>query len=197
MEIANMLKEAVNFIKNIFSGFISHIILAVIILLSGFILGRLAGRLIKRGLHEIELDGIIRKTTSLKYSAEDILSTVIAYFIYFITVIMALNQLGVTTTILYIIAGAIIVLVVLSVFLGIKDFIPNLMAGIFIHEKRNISQGDYIKFKDIEGQVVHINLIETKIKTKKGDIIIIPNANLTKSEIIKLRKKISKPSREG
>ena len=29
---------------------------------------------------------------------------------------------------------------------GIKDFIPNLMAGIFIHEKRNISQGDYTTY---------------------------------------------------
>jgi len=43
---------------------------------------------------------------------------------------------------------------------------------------------------------VQISLIETKLETKDGDIVYIPNSVLTKTEIIKLKdmgsKKLSK-----
>ena len=65
----------------------------------------------------------------------------------------------------------------------------NMFAGLFIHQKRFIKEGDILKVDNTEGKVVHINLVETKIETKQGDIIYIPNSLLTKKTVMKLKRK--------
>jgi small-conductance mechanosensitive channel len=68
--------------------------------------------------------------------------------------------------------------------LATKDFIPNLVAGLFMLKKTEIEKGKRIKAGNVEGTVVEIGLIETKIKTKKGDEIYIPNSTLTKEKLV-------------
>ena len=58
------------------------------------------------------------------------------------------------------------------------------ISGLTIKQKGIIHEGDFIQVKNIKGLVETIDLIETKIKTKEGDLIFIPNAILTKHEII-------------
>jgi small-conductance mechanosensitive channel len=182
-------ENTIQFLKNIFEMVFTKFVVAIIILLIGFIIGKLLGKIIQRALHEIELNNLLQRATGIKISLEEIISSFITYFIYFITVIMALSQIGLTTTVLNMISAAIIVIIILSVFLGIKDFVPNMIAGIFIHQKRFINKGDRIKVKDIEGKIIHINLVETRIETKQKDIIYIPNSMLTKSEVTVIKKK--------
>ena len=189
MAFSNTLHQLVEMVGSIFKGVLSNFILAVTIILIGFIMGRIIGRIIRRFLHEVEVDALFRRTTKFKISIEEILSGLASFFVYFVTVIMALNQLGLTTTILYIISAGVVVLIILSIFLSVKDFIPNLIAGIFIHEKRNVKKGDYIQFKDIGGKIIDINLVETKIETNRGDLLFIPNAHLMKTEFIKRKGK--------
>jgi small-conductance mechanosensitive channel len=44
----------------------------------------------------------------------------------------------------------------------------------------------------MEGRVMSVSLFETKLQTKKGDLIHIPNSELTKTHIIKLSGKKKK-----
>lgn len=186
------MEKTIEFFRKIFSGIFIDITIAIIIILIGFIIGRVVGRLIQGLFHELELNNILKKATGIKVSFEEIAGRFVSYFIYFATIIMALDRIGITSTILYIIAGAIITIVIISLILAIKDFIPNVIAGFFIHQKRHFKEGDQIKVKDVEGKIVHINLIETRIKTKANDIIYIPNSLLTKNEVkVKGRKKRS------
>ncbi|MCK4522299.1 MAG: mechanosensitive ion channel [Nanoarchaeota archaeon] len=175
--------------KILSSSLFSRLILAIIIIFAGFVIGRVVGRLIKRILHEIELNSILKKATKLNIHIEEVTGNFVTYFIYFAAVIMALNQIGLTTTLLNMIMGAVIVIIIISIFLGLKDFVPNIMAGIFIHQKRFIKKGDTIKVQNIEGKIIYVNLVETRVKTKQGDIIYIPNSVLTKQEFVKIRKK--------
>lgn len=178
-----------DFLKEVFSGFLTKIIVAVIILLIGFILGRIIGKLVQKLLHEMEVDKILKKAAHIKVSIEELLSHVSAYFIYFIAIIMALKQIGLATDVLNIVSWAIMIVIIISFFLGIKDFVPNFMAGFTIHRKGFIKKGDVIKIKNMQGRVIDINLIETKIQTKNKDIIHIPNSILTKNEVVKLSNK--------
>lgn len=178
-------------LKEIFAGFLTKMIVAVIILLIGFIIGRIIGRLFQKLLHEIEVDKILKKAAHIRISVEELFGHIISYFVYFITIIMALKQLGLATDVLNIVSWAIMIVIIVSFFLGIKDFIPNIIAGFIIHRKGFINKGDFIKVKNMHGKVIDINLIETKIQTKKKDIIHIPNSMLTKNEIIKIAKKKS------
>jgi small conductance mechanosensitive channel len=105
---------------------------------------------------------------------------------------MALNQLGVTTTVLNILSGAILILILIVVFLGVKDFIPNMTAGLFVLSKGYLKVGDTIVINNIKGKITEINLVETKIITPEKDIMFIPNSRLTRYEVVKKKESKSK-----
>jgi len=174
--------------NSLFSGFVLKFILAITIILIGFVIGRLAGKLVTTVLHEFELDKIVKKATSTKFSAEGFIGNLASYAIYFFVFIMALNQLGLATPILYILAISVLLIVVISITLAVRDLIPNMFAGFTIHRKGFLDVGDTIKVKDMKGKIISINLVETRIETKSKDLISIPNVILTKNEVVKVKK---------
>lgn len=162
-----------------------NLIAAIVILLIGLILGRFLGNLTRRILHELELDRVLREQTRIKIPVEQFLSSLVKYVIYFVAIILALNQLGLRTAILNVILAIILIAIVIFMILAVKDFLPNLVSGIMLYQKRNIKAGNRILVNNIEGEVLHISLIETKVRTRNGDIVYIPNSILTKNVVIR------------
>lgn len=163
--------------------YLARIVIAVIIILIGFMIGKIVRKVIQRFLHEAELDKLMKKL-DFKGSVEEFLSRTLEYLVYFIAVIIAIDKLGLTITILYIISGAVLLFLIVAFFLGIKDFLPNLIAGIVLMKNNKVKKGQKIKVGSVEGKVINIDFIETKIKTKKGDIIYLPNSLLYKQNVI-------------
>ena len=182
--MANSFTQALNYVNVLFSQILTKLIIAIIILLIGFIIGKFIGRIMQKILHEFELNKILKKATGIKISLEEIISHFLTYFIYFIAIIWALSEIGLTTTVLNMISAAILILIIISIILAIKDFVPNFFSSLFILQKELIKPGNKIEIDKIQGKVKKIGLIETEIITKKGDIIYIPNSILTKKEII-------------
>jgi small-conductance mechanosensitive channel len=182
------MNTGIKFIDNVLSGVLTNIVIAVIILLMGFIIGRVVNALLKKFLKNLGIDKILRKRLKIKISLENIITSSITLIIYLISVIMALNQLGITTLLLNIISIAIIALLTFSAVLALKDFIPNLVAGIKIASKNKIKKGDKIQFDKIKAVVNDVTLTETKLKSKSGDIIFIPNSLVLK-KIVKVKKR--------
>ena len=54
--------------------------------------------------------------------------------------------------------------------------------------KDKFKVGDNIQVENVKGRIVHINLVETKIKTHNGNIIFLPNSFFSKKKITKLKK---------
>jgi len=173
------MQKASEFSSQIFT----NLIVALIVLLIGFIIGKLVGRLVQKLLHEFELNKSLKRA-GVKVNIEATISHFITYFIYFISIVWALNEIGLTTTVLNMISASALVLIIISILLAIKDFIPNAIAGFFINQKGYIKEGARIKVDTVEGIVKKISLIETEIKTSEGDAIYIPNSILTKKEVI-------------
>ena len=144
--------KIIEYSDKIFAQFFTRFIVAIIILLIGFIIGRLLGKLTQKALHEVELNKILKKA-NIKIRLEEILSNFVTYFIYFVTIVMVLQHIGIATTILNMIAGAVILIIILSTFLGVKDFIPNAIAGIMIQSKKMIQIGEIIKVKGMQGEI--------------------------------------------
>lgn len=167
------------------NSFLTNLIVALIILLVGFIVGKLLGRVVGRVLHEIEVNSIVKKASGVNLKIESFASSFVSYFIYFVAILMALDQLNVKTIVLYFISVAVLVVIALSFLLGLKDFVPNLFSGFFIYRNKLVEEGDVIEVSGIKGKVVQVTLFETKIKTKKGDLIFIPNSSLVKSKFVK------------
>ncbi len=179
-----------------FNQVMVNILVALLIFFIGFIFGRLLGKIIKKILRHMSLDLFMRKTLGIRVSMEDILASTVSYFIYMISFIMALNQLGLSTAILQMVIGGVIVIIVISIILSIKDFLPNLVAGLVIKEKGFVLENDVIKIKDIQGKVVEMGLVETVVLNKHGDRIFIPNIVFTKNEVINYKPE-NKPKKKA
>jgi small conductance mechanosensitive channel len=168
-------------------GIVNQIASAVIVLLIGFIIGKVLGKLAQRGLHELDLNDILNKA-GVKFGMEEFVGHAIEYVIYFIAIVTALDQLGVTTIVLYIVVGVIVAVLAAALLLSMKDFIPNFIAGVRLSYKKYFKVGDTITVGSVTGKVKEFGLLETKLASKSGDIIHVPNSTLIKHEV-RVRKK--------
>lgn len=181
--------SSVNFINDLIRPLLTRFVVAIVILLIGFVLGKLLGKFCQRILHEIGINVALKKATGFRINIEAGVGVFITYFVYFLTVVMALNQIGITTTVLNMIAAAVIIIIIISIVLAIKDFVPNVLSGIFIHKKGFIKVGDKVKAGNVKGNIIYLNLVETRVETRDGDIICIPNSLFLKQGYTKISKK--------
>ncbi|MBS3176406.1 mechanosensitive ion channel [Candidatus Woesearchaeota archaeon] len=169
------------------SDWLLKLVVSVVILLIGFILARMCRKMVFKVLHELELNKLLRRLAQVNARSEEFLSRSAAYLIYAITFLLALNQLGITATVLYLLLGAILLVLVVSFLLGIKDFIPNAFAGLKLSKQGLFREGDVVEIGKIKGKVIKLTLLETRLITKHQDIIVIPNATVVK-EIVRMPK---------
>ena len=172
----------------IVSGNLNRAIAAIVILLIAFLLARFIGNLTAKVLSELKTDKILKESFGVRAPVEQIFGKGVYYLVLFIGVIMALNQLGLSTIILYIVLSIILLIVVSFIILAFKDFVPNAFAGFWIHQKKIIEVGDIVDIKDVSGKIVEISLTETKIETKDKEIVLLPNSMLLREKIKKKKK---------
>jgi len=183
-KIIDALVDSYGYVKESTSGWFYKFIVSIIILLIGFIVGRILGRIMYKILHSFEVNETFSELTGATLKIEEIADSFTTYFVYFITVVIVLQQIGIVSTVLHMIAAGIMVLIILSTFLGFKDFIPNAIAGFYIQSGKKFLVGQKIKVKGMQGKIIKITLLETKMETKNGDIILIPNSVLSKTEVV-------------
>lgn len=152
------------------SDTIVRIIAAIIIVLLGLVIGKFFGKVIQKTLKEI----------GIKLHSKAFISLGIEYVIYLAAIILALNQLGIIKITIYVLLILILIVVLAFAILALKDFIPNFIARNIIRKKGKVKIGDKIKIKNLEGKILSINLIETKVETKNKDVVCIPNSSLLK-----------------
>jgi len=169
-------------------NFALNLVAAVVILIIGILVGRFLSNITKKVLQELELDRVLKEKVGIKLPLTQLISSIIKYLVYVASIITALNQLGLQSIILNVILWIIIAVLIVFMILSLKDFIPNLVAGLFLFQKRNINAGEMIRVNDIEGEVLNITLLETKIRTRNHEIVYIPNSILIKNVVIKKKK---------
>ena len=162
------------------------IVIGMVILLVGFGIGVLAKKLLKKVLKEIELNKIMNKV-GISSNIEGAISSIVSYLIYLITIVFFLNQLGIASVVLYIVVGAILMLLILTFLVGLKDVIPNFIAWLIIQKRGKLKEGHRVDIKEISGRIEKIGYLETEIKTDNNDILYVPNNLFIKSKF-KLRK---------
>ncbi len=152
---------------------IIHVSTAIVILLLGLMIGKLAGLILKKLLLEVEADKNLKKISPIKMSITNVLSLGISLPIYVISFFLALNQLGIANIVLNLIIGFIIMVVVGAIILGLGDAPKNILAGFWIKKKNII--GKTMKIGIVRGEILKKTMLKVEMKTKQNDRIIIPN----------------------
>jgi small-conductance mechanosensitive channel len=170
------------------SPVINRITSALVILLLGFILARIFGKIIEKVLHLLNIDKNIEKRRGLKFSFEKVISAIITYLIYVASVVWSLKVLGVPNTALYIILAVIVIIIIVFLLISFKDFLANFLGSTALKKKHKIEEGARIKMKNVEGKIVETGVFETHLKTKNGEDFFIPNALFWKEKFRKIMK---------
>ncbi len=157
------------------------IVVAVVILLLGLALGSLAGRFTRRAILTLDVKKYF------KFQIELIASRIAAAIVYVISVLFALINLGLATPVLYAIIIILLALAAGAVFLVLKDFIPNVVAGAAL-QRRELKKGSIIKFGNVSGKIEEFTITETRVRAG-NDLIHVPNSLLWKSILYVKNKK--------
>ena len=64
----------------------------------------------------------------------------------------------------------------LMVTLGSSGFVNQIMGGLMVTYSRALRVGDFVKIGDVEGTVVHLGVLSTKIRSLRNEEVTIPNA---------------------
>lgn len=167
--------------------FYVKVVVGLIIILMGLIVGQLTGRFVRKVLLELHLDRVVHRLTRLRLNLASSAAALARYGIYMVFFVWALERMGLGAPILNILAGAAILLVVVACLLAIKDFVPNALAGFYAGWKGIVKKGDVITIGNVSGRITDVELLETRLETEKGDMIVVPNRNLLREVIVKVR----------
>ncbi|VEN75242.1 conserved membrane hypothetical protein [Candidatus Desulfarcum epimagneticum] len=145
-----------------------------------------AYRLLDAILDRVEKRIIRRTETHIDDAVFAVLNKLLGAFFFSMAVIASLDILGVN--VMPFIAGAGIVGIAIG--FAAKDTLSNLIAGILLIIDRPFEVGDRIEVwasppgSSSWGDVVHIGLRATRIKTTDNIVIIIPNNEIMKRDIV-------------
>ena len=165
------------------------IVAGMAILFIGLVFGRFIGNLIKAALKELETNRIVKSQVKRKLDVENHLSGFVKYLIYLIAFIIALTQIGIGKTFLYVFLGILILILAVLLVIGLREVVVEFFYGLLIKIRGNIHENERIHFDNIKGTVVKLGWLETLIQEKE-DKIFVPNNVLAKAKIIKENVKI-------
>ncbi len=171
-----------------YSEIIIKILTAFLIIILGLIIGNIIKNVLKRIIKGAELNKVAEEQLKVKWNLEKYISNAAKYFVYIIMFIILLDLLGIPTKILWAVFAVVLAAVILFIFLAFKDLLPNIISGIYILRTKKIKRNEIIEVRGIKGRIISINLLETKIETNNNEIISIPNHNITKYKVVRLKK---------
>jgi small-conductance mechanosensitive channel len=126
--------------------------------------------------------GTLTKQTGVE--AAPLLGQIVRYVIIAFSIILALDQLGIETTLLIVTAIAIVAATALALALafgiGSRELARNIMAGF--HVKETFSIGVRLKVKGHTGHLVNVGSVKATLETENG-LVSLPNTVLIDEDV--------------
>ena len=72
----------------------------------------------------------------------------------------------------------------LVVSFALQDTLGGIASGFTLLADQPFSPGDWVKSGDVEGRVIDVNWRSTRIENRDGDLVVIPNGQLSKATIV-------------
>jgi small-conductance mechanosensitive channel len=104
----------------------------------------------------------------------------IRYFLYTIGIVMSLQIVGVNITAVLVGSAALLV----GIGLGLQDIFKDLVSGFIILFEGVIRVGHVIELDGMVARVMGIDIRTTKVVTRDGIYIIVPNSKITSQNLI-------------
>lgn len=146
------------------------ILAAALIIIIGFIISNLIGKLVVKGMQAKGVDP----------SIHSFIRTIITLILKFVFVISALSTLGIDVNSFVTALGAAGV----TAGIGLQSSISQFASGVQILANHPFKSGDYIDVGTVSGKVHEIKIMYTVLITADNKRVIIPNSYITSNNII-------------
>ncbi len=143
---------------------------SIIIILLGYFAAKFLKNLIKR----------IGKRSNINVLFINFVGNFVYYTTFVVFFVSALNNLGIQTTSIATVLGALSV----GIGLAFQSSLSNFAAGLLILILRPFKINDLIEVANVAGSVTSINTLIVTIKTRDNKVIIIPNSKIISETII-------------
>jgi small-conductance mechanosensitive channel len=179
-------------IPGTFDSVLTNIITAVIILLLGFVAGKIAGMILTRTLAALSVDDYFKKLKRKRVSVVRGVSSFISLCLYVIAVILVLRQLGLTSMVLRALLITLIALVLVAIVFAVIELLVNAFIRLELAGRNSIRKGDRLKSGKIEGTVERVAFSFTKLRTDEGETYVLPNRLLARKKFSVEKKQAGK-----
>lgn len=153
------------------TGFLPALFVAALILIIGVVVGDKLELLLSEELRSVKLPQI------------GVVPTVAKYSVFYVALILALEQLGVATfALVVLLALYALALVVFGVVAG-KELLTSAAAGIYLFLNEPYGIGDTVKIGDQSGVVQEIDTFVTHIESS-GEEYIVPNNRVFEGGVV-------------
>jgi len=173
-----MLETIISFIDRIVQTMtptLNNIVAGLIIIFIGFIIGKLVGGFLLKILRDVRVDETGKKVLKRNVTFAANVSSFVAYSIYVVSFILALDAIGIRTYVFWGLSIVFLVVIVFSLLMSLRDLLPNLSAGIRMRKDKKFSTGRSVSFLGVRGKIEKHTLLQTNIRRKNGDLFIFPN----------------------
>ena len=148
--------------------------LTIVIALAIIICARIAAAIIGRSIERVlEARGLDR---GMRHSV----GKITRYIVVSIGVFVALGTMGVDTS--AIMAGGAVLLV--GIGFGLQKLAENFISGLLLLIERPVRKGDFVDIGGVLGTVEDIGLRATRVLSRDGVMVIVPNSNLISGTVI-------------
>jgi len=143
---------------------------AVLILLAGILVVRIALKLVDKALVKCKLEK----------AAHSLFHNVIQVVLYGLLALIAADKLGLDVTGVVALASVL----TLAVSLSVQNALTNLISGFTLLYTKPFSSGDFVEVAGQSGTVQEIGLAYTTLNTPDNKRVSIPNSAVTSAEIV-------------
>jgi small-conductance mechanosensitive channel len=120
------------------------------------------------------------KRQRINIGSQYAINQLLQYFIYVIAVLIALEIIGVSLTVLW--GGAAALLV--GVGLGLQQTFNDLISGLILLFERTVEVGDVVQIDGLVGSVRRIGLRTSLVETREHISVVVPNSKLIVDNVI-------------
>lgn len=122
----------------------------------------------------------VKRSQWMEKSSLYALHKIVSYVAYTVASISALDTVGLDLTIL--LAGSAALMV--GIGLGVQQIFNDFTCGIILLFGGTVKVGDIVEFNSTVGRVIEISFRTSKIKTRDGITLIVPNSKLVSDNVI-------------
>ena len=162
------------FIENVKNYFLTDgvtLVKGITIVLFGFLVIKMLIRILKKSLN---------RSKKIEKTLPNFIISLIHIGLMAVLVFYALTLVGVSPDSVVTVAS----ILSLGISLAMQDTISSLANGIIIIVTKPFVEGEYVEVNGVDGSVVSISMFNTVLKNANGQMITIPNSNVTTNEVI-------------